>query len=135
MLGVPLLREGSPIGVLNLVRIQLRPFSDKQIDLTTTFADQAVIAMENARLFSELQARTDDLTESWQQQTATSDVLKVISRSAFDLQAVLDTLTKSAARLCQADQGFLWRREAEDYVWSASFDSLAKCWISGKIGG
>jgi len=121
MLGVPLLREGLPIGVLNLVRIQAQPFSDKQIELTTTFADQAVIAMENVRLFGDLQARTDDLTESLQQQTATADVLKVISRSAFDLQAVLDTLTESAARLCDADHTWLFRRDGEVYHWAASY--------------
>jgi two-component system NtrC family sensor kinase len=127
-LGVPLLREGMVIGVLALTRDEVNPFTEKQIELVTTFADQAVIAIENARLFGEVQARTRDLSESLQQQTATADVLKVISRSAFDLRTVLQTLIESAARLCDADKGNITRekdgvffRAAESYGYSPEF--------------
>jgi GAF domain-containing protein len=97
MLGVPLMRDGAPIGVMTVLRNTVHPFSKKQIDLATTFADQAVIAIENVRLFDEVQARTEELSESLRQQTATAEVLKTISRTAFDLQRVFDTLVEVRA--------------------------------------
>jgi GAF domain-containing protein len=121
ILSVPLLRENESIGAIVLRRTEVSPFSEKQIALLRTFADQAVIAIGNVRLFDEVQARTRDLTESLQQQTATSEVLKVISRSAFDLQTVLDTLVGSAARLCDAEKGAIFKRDGELYHWSANF--------------
>jgi GAF domain-containing protein len=120
MLGVPLMRDGTPIGVMTFVRNTVQPFSEAEIDLATTFADQAVIAIANVRLFEGEQQRARELTESLQQQTATADVLKVISRSTFDLQTVLDTLTESAARLCSADKGGIFQRDGDLYRFSSN---------------
>jgi two-component system, NtrC family, sensor kinase len=121
ILSVPLLREGESIGAIGLRRTEVHPFSDKQIALLQTFADQAVIAIENVRLFDEVQARTSELSESLKQQTATAEVLKAISRSAFDLKTVLDALVEAATRLCNADQGSIARERDGMYQRVASY--------------
>src|SRR2546430_17568444 len=113
MLGVPLLREGSPIGVLALTRSQVEPFSDREIGLVTTFADQAVIAIENVRLFDEVQARTRELSEALEQQTATSEVLRVISSSPGELKSVFEAMLENAVRICEAKFGVLYRYDGK----------------------
>ena len=116
MLGIPMLREGDPIGVLVLVQSAVRPFTDKQIELATTFADQAVIAIENVRLFEEVQARTRDLTESLEQQTATSEVLQVISSSPGELQPVFEAMLESATRICERKFGEMFLVENGEFA-------------------
>ena len=123
-LGVPLLREGSPIGILVLQRATVRPFTGKEIELAEMFAAQAVIAIENTRLLNELRHRTDDLSEALEQQTATSEVLKIISSSPGELQPVFDTLLAKATALCEASYGTLWLREADGYRFAALFGDL-----------
>ncbi len=108
MLGVPLLRDGVAIGVIGLLRTLVEPYTDKQIELVTTFADQAVIAIENVRLFDEVQARTHELTEALEQQTATSEVLRVISSSPGELEPVFQAMLSNAVRLCEARFGILY---------------------------
>ena len=119
--GVPMLKDGRPIGAVAVAKSQTGRFPRHQIELLQTFADQAVIAIENTRLFEEVQARTRELSAALERQTATSEVLKAISRSAFDLRKVLDTLIESAARLCGADLGTIRRRQGASYTVAATY--------------
>jgi signal transduction histidine kinase len=121
--GVPLLHESNPIGAITVARAHAGHFPERQIALLQAFADQAVIAIRNVRLFDEVQARTEELSESLQQQTATADVLKVISRSTFDLKTVLQTLVESIARLCEADMTAIRRPEGSAFLHVASHGS------------
>src|SRR5262249_30104176 len=109
LLSVPMLRHGTPVGVITVAGASPRMFTERHVNLLTIFAEQAVIALENTRLFEEVQSRTRELTEALEQQTATADVLKVISRSALDVQKVLDALVESAARLCNAYDASIWQ--------------------------
>ena len=119
-LALPLVKDGLTFGRIVAARSTILPFTDRQIALLQSFADQAVIAIENVRLFDEVQAKTGELGEALQQQTATAEVLKAISRSAFDLETVLTTLTVSAKSLCSAASGVIYRRERNLYRYAAS---------------
>jgi len=120
VLAVPLLKEGDPIGALGMWRREVKPFTENQINLVKTFADQAVIAIENVRLFHELQVRNRDLTEALEQQTATSEILRVIASSPTDIQPVLDVVAENAARLCESIDAHIFRSEGDVYRLAAS---------------
>jgi class 3 adenylate cyclase/putative methionine-R-sulfoxide reductase with GAF domain len=126
VLYVPMLKESELIGAFTLSRQEVRPFTEKQIALVTSFAAQAVIAIENTRLLKELRQRTADLTESLEQQAATADVLEVISRSAFDLQAVFETVAESSVRLCGADRAFIFRFDGEFLRMAVAYNATAE---------
>jgi PAS domain S-box-containing protein len=140
VLAVPMLREGSLLGVIVVLKSTVEPFTDKQVDLVTTFADQAVIAIENVRLFQELEARNRDLSESLEQQTATSEILRVTSSSPTDVQPVLDAVAENAARLCGATDAQIFRVAGDFLQRAASFGSIpihpgrpvSRGWVTGR---
>src|SRR5207248_1557202 len=124
ILATPLLREGAAIGVLLMRRLAVRRFTDQQIELLKTFADQAVIAIANTRLFRELEERNRDLSEALEQQTATSEILRVIASSPTDLQPVLDVLAANAARLCAATEALIYGVDCDNLRKLAAFGSV-----------
>src|SRR5262249_35058346 len=115
LVGVPMLKEHEFVGAIVIYRQEVRPFTDKQIELVSNFANQAVIAIENTRLLNELRQRTDNLRESLEQQTATSEVLRVISSSPGDLQPVFEAMLANATRICGANFGNLYLRDGEEF--------------------
>src|SRR5262245_15407764 len=133
MIGVPLLRDGTPIGALTLTRSAVRPFTDKQIALLATFADQAVIAIENVRLFEAEQQRTRDLSETLEQQTATSELLRVIASSPTDLQPVLDAVAETAARICGANDAMVRRVDGNLLRLAAQYGNVPSLDASASI--
>src|SRR5215468_3106587 len=138
MLGVPLVRDDALIGVITLARSHVKAFSEKEIALVAIFADQAVIAMENARLLSELRQRTTDLSKALDQQTATSEVLQGISSSPGELEPVLQAILAHATRLCEASYGAMWLSEGDRFRNAAFHGTLPtayrEMWRSAKIG-
>ena len=129
ILAVPLLREDEAVGALAIRRTEVKPFTDKQIELVTIFADQAVIAIENARLFDEVQARTREVSEALEWQTATSEVLKVISSSPGTLDPVFGTMLAKATELCGASYGTLWLHEGDGFRTVAMHGDLPPAWV------
>ena len=120
---VPMVRGDRVLGLIAVTREDPTPFPDQLVELLGTFADQAVIAIENVRIFTELEARNRELTESLEHQMATREVLKVISRSTFDLQPVLETLIENATRLCSAQQGFIFRSDGDFYHLAVDYNA------------
>ena len=129
---MPLLKDGAPIGVITIERLEAGALPERQIELLKTFAEQAVIAIANFRMFEEIEARNRDVTEALEQQTATAEVLKTISSSAFDLDAVLHTLVKSASDLCRSGMGYIYLRQGDvlqptvQIGWSQEFQDHMK---------
>ena len=125
-IGIPLVREGSPVGAITAFRTEVRPFSEQQIALLQTFADQAVIAIENVRLFTELEARNTALTEALEQQTATAEILRVISSSPTDVQPVFDAIVRSMVRLCDSTFAIAYRYDGQQVHLAAHHELSAE---------
>src|SRR5205823_4214796 len=141
LLGVPMLRGKEPIGVLFLGRTTVRPFTDKQIELLQTFADQAVIAIENVRLFDEVRAKTRDLSEALTYQTGSSNILRVIASSPTNVEPVLEAIVDSACQLCEADDAAVLLKDGDDLRFSAHHGPISidvgkwpinRSWVTGR---